>query len=295
MGRAALLARGRGRARLGGAVRAGSLLIALLVSGCFSSIEGGPPRLFSVAEESDIARARLARGEDAFYSAPAAQNKLVRNEIIAGRMRAIDTYYYAFEASLIRERQEVGFISSIISIGLSGAVPLVNAEATKNILGAASSGLQGATKAYSDEVLFQKTVQVLATQMRAHRDAVASNIIKKMNTFDLDAYPLSMALSDVDEYYAAGTIAGALIEIQKTVSAEADLTAAEKAAAVTVKFVPLTDLSRRIRAFWRTNPGKRPAIVTWLKENAQGMPFTVFITSENAPLHSQMIQFFGIP
>ena len=55
-------------------------------------------------------------------------------------MRAIDSYYYAFEASLIREKQEIGFISSIISIGLSGAVPLVPAEATKNILGAASSG-----------------------------------------------------------------------------------------------------------------------------------------------------------
>ena len=123
-------------------------------------------------------------------------------------MRAIDTYYYAFEASLIRERQEVGFISSIISIGLSGAVPLVNAEATKNILGAASAGLQGATKAYSDEVLFQKTVQVLATQMRAHRDIVASEILGRMRSLDIDAYPLSMALSDVDEYYAAGTISG---------------------------------------------------------------------------------------
>src|SRR2546423_9813686 len=98
--RRALLARGRGRIRLGGAMRAGSLMIGLLVSGCFSSIEGGPPRLFSIAEESDVARLRLARGEDAYYSAPAAQNKLVRNEFIAARIRALDTYYYAFEASL---------------------------------------------------------------------------------------------------------------------------------------------------------------------------------------------------
>ena len=59
-------------------MRAGGLLIGLLVSGCFSSIEGGPPRLFSVAEESEVARIRLTRGEEAYYSTPVAQNKLVR-------------------------------------------------------------------------------------------------------------------------------------------------------------------------------------------------------------------------
>ena len=216
---------------------AASLLIALLTSGCFSTIEGGPPRLFSIAEESGVARARLTVGEEAYYSAPAAQNRRVRNEIIAARMRAIDTYYYAFEASLIRERQEIGFISSIISIGLSGAVPLVSATQTKNILGAASSGVQGATKAFSDEVLFQKTVQVLATQMRARRDAVAADIFTRMKTLDIDAYPLSMGLSDIDAYYAAGTIAGALIEIQKTVSDKAKDGEDARTNAVEVTFV----------------------------------------------------------
>lgn len=223
----------RSRARFSGAMRAASLLIALLTSGCLSSIEGGPPRLFPIAEEAGVARSRVGSAEDGYYAG--ARNKPLRNEIVAARMRAIDSYYYAFEASLIRERQEFGFISSIISIGLSGAVPLVYAEGTKNILGAASSGLQGATKAFSDEVLFQKTVQVLATQMRARRDAVAADIITRMKTLDIDDYPLSMALGDVDEYYAAGTIAGALIEIQKTVSAESDQTAERKARAVVIR------------------------------------------------------------
>jgi hypothetical protein len=232
MGRAIFLAVAVGRVRRGSVMRAGSLLIGLLLSGCLSSIDGGPPRLFTITEESDVARSRLMTAEDNYYAAAGAKNKTLRNEIIAARMRAVDSYYYAFEASLIRERQELGFISSIISIGLSGAVPLVYAEGTKNILGAASSGLQGASKAFSDEVLFQKTVQVLATQMRARRDAVASDIITRTKTLDVDEYPLSMALGDVDEYYAAGTIAGALIEIQKTVGAESDQKAEQKARAV---------------------------------------------------------------
>jgi hypothetical protein len=295
MYRAARAAAERGGVRSRKAMTAASLLIALLTSGCFTSIEGGPPRLFSIAEESAVARARLTLGEEAYYASPVAQNKRVRNEIVFARMRAIDSYYYAFEASLIRERQEVGFISSIISIGLSGAVPLVSAVDTKNILGAASSGLQGATKAYSDEVLFQKTVQVLTTQMRARRDIIASDLVSRLRTLDIEAYPLSMALSDVDEYYAAGTIAGALIEIQKTVSAESRNAEAIKAGAVLVRFVPVTDLGRRIQAFFNASAANRAAVTAWIRENAQGLPFAVFIRSENAPLHRAIIQALGIP
>jgi hypothetical protein len=202
-------------------VQAASLVMALLTSGCLASIDGGPPRLFTIAEESGLARDRLIVSEGNYYTNAGSRNRIFRNDIIASRMRAIDSHYYAFEASLIRERQELGFLSSIVSIGLSGAVPLVYAEGTKNILGAASSGLQGATKAFSDEVLFQKTVQVLATQMRARRDSVAADLITKMKTLDVDVYPLPMALGDVDEYYAAGTIAGALIELSKTVGEKA--------------------------------------------------------------------------
>ena len=239
------------------AMTAASLLIALLTSGCFTSIEGGPPRLFSIAEELGVARARLSVGEEAYYATPSAQTKRFRNEIIAARMRAADTYYYAFEASLIRERQELGFISSIITIGLSGAVPLVSAVDTKNILGAASAGLQGATKAYSDEVLFQKTVQVLATQMRARRDIIASEIIERLRTLDIDAYPLSMALGDVDEYYAAGTIAGALIEIQKTVSAESRSAENQKAQAIIRGTFGFDDSGRILTAY--LVPGGEPS------------------------------------
>ena len=295
MYRAARAAAEQGGVRSRTAMTAASLLIALLTSGCFTSIEGGPPRLFSITEESAVARARLTLGEEAYYASPVAQNKRVRNEIIFARMRAIDSYYYAFEASLIRERQEVGFISSIISIGLSGAVPLVSAVDTKNILGAASSGLQGATKAYSDEVLFQKTVQVLTTQMRARRDIVASDLVSRLRALDIEAYPLSLALSDVDEYYAAGTIAGALIEIQKTVSAESRNAEAIKAGAVLVRFAPVTDLGRRIQAFFNASAANRAAVQAWIRDNGQGLPFSIFIRSENAPLHRAMIQALGIP
>lgn len=270
------------------------LALACLLSGC-NSVEGGPPRLFSVAAEADVARGRLVAAEDAYYTTGSARTKGIRNEIIATRMREIDSFYYAFEASLIRERQELGFVSSIIGIGLSGAVPLVSSIGTKNALGAASAAVQGATKAYSDEVLFQKTVQVLATQMRAQRDTVASDIITRMRTLDLDAYPLSMALADLDEYYAAGTIAGALIAIQKTVSAESQAAGATKANTIEVAFSPVTDLGKAIRAFWRSSARNKKSVEDWVDNNTDFGSVAVFLRSNSTPLYQQIIKQLSIP
>jgi hypothetical protein len=250
-----LFVTGRGHTRVANVVRASSLLVGLLLSGC-NSIEGGPPRLFTVEQEASVARGRVTAWEDSYYAT--SPSKFARNEIITARMREIDSYYYAFEASLIRERQELGFVSSIVSLGLTGAIPLAASLGTKSALGAASTFVQGGTKAFSDEVLFQKTVQVLATQMRGQRAVVAADIIKRMRGQELDTYPLSMALGDLDEYYAAGTIAGALIEIQKTVGAEARI--AEGAKANTVEFAFLSNSSTEALRICLKTPGAGNAL-----------------------------------
>ncbi len=286
--------RGAGELRRSLSAVAGLIAVALALSGC-NSIEGGPPRLFSVAVEADVARGRLIAAEDAYYTAGFARTKGIRNEIISTRMREIDSYYYAFEASLIRERQEIGFVSSIIAMALSGAVPLVASIGTKNALGAASLAVQGGTKAFSDEVLFQKTVQVLATQMRAHRDTIASDIITRMRTLDLDAYPLSMALGDLDEYFAAGTIAGALVEIQKTVSAESRAAEAAKATTIEVAFSPVTDLGKSIRAFWRSSAKNKKDVEDWVDNNTNFGSVPVFLRSNSTALYQQIIKKLGIP
>ena len=231
------------------------LLAGLLLAGC-NSIEGGPPRLYTVEYEATVARGRVTAWEDNYYAS--SPSKLSRNEIISARMRETDSYYYAFEASLVRERQEAGFVSSIVSLAITGAIPLVGSLGTKSALGAASTFVQGGTKAFSDEILFQKTVQVLATQMRARRAIVASDIIKRMRGQDIDTYPLSMALGDLDEYYAAGTIAGALIEIQKTVGAESRI--AEEMKANTVEFSFLSNASTEAIRICLKRPGARDGL-----------------------------------
>jgi hypothetical protein len=244
------------------------MLAGLFLAGC-NTIDGGPPRLFTVDYEAAVARDRLLGREGDYYATSASPTTTSRNEIIAMRMREIDSYYYAFESSLIRERQELGFVSTIVSLGLTGAIPLAASLGTKSALGAASTFVQGGTKAFSDEVLFQKTVQVLATQMQARRALVASDIISRMRSQDLDAYPLAMALGDLDEYYAAGTIAGALIEIQKTVGAAS--TDAQSVKASTMDFTFLSNSSTLALQACLKKPGAGKSLVNLLTPHSSGL------------------------
>jgi hypothetical protein len=65
--------------------------------------------------------------------------------------------------------------------------------------------------------LLSNTVQALQAQMRADRQTQASAIFAKMAA-PIDQYTLPMALSDVDKFYQAGTLASALVGLNKTVA-----------------------------------------------------------------------------
>ncbi|RVD55403.1 hypothetical protein EN828_25230 [Mesorhizobium sp. M2D.F.Ca.ET.185.01.1.1] len=109
-------------------------------------------------------------------------------------------------------------LSADANIALNSAASLVAPVGTKNILSAAAAGLTGAKSAYSDEVLQKSTIQLLQTQMRANRAIAWSNIIRRLGDSDA-SYPMALALSDLEEYYRAGTIPGALLKAQATISA----------------------------------------------------------------------------
>lgn len=223
--------------------------MALVLAGCLASFDGNPRRLFSVDEELRELRIVAPIAEIAHFEATNAllsekERIARRNEIIAARMYAIDVNYHEFEAALRRERQQLGFWSSAALVGLTGSATLVAAAATKTALEAAATILAGSTSAFKDEVLFRKTIDVLLTQMQAKRTFVAAHITEKMQTRSVADYPLGFAMTDVEEYYAAGTINGALVEIGKTVGKEADR--ADEAKANVRSYVYAPDMTARI-------------------------------------------------
>ncbi|MDJ0932061.1 hypothetical protein [Breoghania sp.] len=69
------------------------------------------------------------------------------------------------------------------------------------------TALKGGEKAYRKDVLIEKTLDILTTQMRAERKKIAAQIWQGLSKPDA-AYLLSLALSQLNDYAYAGTLPG---------------------------------------------------------------------------------------
>jgi hypothetical protein len=191
--------------------------IGFALSGCIPSTHP-PERLYPIAYEMDLIRTSqgdLVSQYRTFLSSPD-QAKLIRNEIIAQRMYAIDVQYTLYENALTRETQEVGFGALTTAEGLSTAATLVAPAATKTILSAAATAVLAIKGHYDSEVLLAQSMRNIQKQMRASRNLVAAGISAKLVQSVTD-YPLSAALSDLEEYYSAGTLTSGVIDTSTTV------------------------------------------------------------------------------
>ncbi|MEA2892648.1 MAG: hypothetical protein QOI05_3441 [Bradyrhizobium sp.] len=192
--------------------------VALVLSGCIPSTHP-PERLFPIAYEMDLIRTSqgdLASQYSANFLSSPAQAKLIRNEIIAQRMYAIDVQYTLYENALTRETQEVGFGALTTAEGLSTAATLVTPAATKTILSAAATAVLAIKGHYDSQILLAQAMRNIQKQMRASRNMIAAGISAKL-VQGVSDYPLSAALSDLEEYYAAGTLTSGVIDTSTTV------------------------------------------------------------------------------
>lgn len=210
-----------------GVMRGASLLIALLTTGCMATIEGGPGRLYSVADE--VAQARylledvpLVKGADAaiagkgfmnaYYAAKTeSDRKFYRDEIIGRRMYIIDVQYSDYEASLTRERQLFGFGTSTANQALTIGSTLAASQSSARILSGLAGGVGALKGIYDSELIIAKTIQIVEGQMRYQRGLVGNRIAESMKR-PTDAYPLSAALTDLEDYYLAGTFNSGLLK-----------------------------------------------------------------------------------
>jgi hypothetical protein len=211
------------------------LLLALpLVTSCIASNQTGPYRPVSIAEDVDSIRWVAYPGDlSAFYTLSPVSQASARNQMVTARMYIIDLEYHYYEARLTRELQDEGLLATAANLGLTGTAALIPVAQTSRLLAGIATGVTGLDKAYTEKELLSNTIQALQMQMRADRKSRAADIQSKMAKPDktptpIDEYPLAMALSDVDSYYQAGTLASALLGLQKTVSiAEANATQAK--------------------------------------------------------------------
>jgi hypothetical protein len=245
-----------------------------------------------------------------FNQAPAANQAVMRNEIVTARMYIADMEYHTFEARLTREMQDEGIFATAVNLGLTTSATLIPVAQTKTLLSGIATGVTGLDKAYNEKELLSNTIQALQTQMRADRKTQAGTIYAKLfkdagnNTKTITSiaeYTLPMALSDTDAYYQAGTVASALIGLSKTVAnadrnAEQakDLSGPNPAAVKAVKDTAVprnnTPPSGSSLRFTSTVVANNDAVVAVLKKylNPDGVPnsehaavISAFLTEKN--------------
>ena len=269
-----------------------SAIGALVVVGCAPSIKGAPPRLVPVGIE--IEQIRQISGPEwysAYVQAGGLQKSQLRDQIVFSRMYAIDLFYNEYELRLTRERQNVGFWFTVANLAVTTTGTLVGGEETKTILHAAATGLTGTKEAYDKNILIDRTIAVLQEQMRAGRKTIRVQIIQKL-ALSTSAYPLEFALSDLEDYYTAGTITGALIGVSHDASRKLALAEAIEEELFSASYGK-TDLAPRIRVFWRAN---RSLVEEWLVRNGINAGPTLFINSaEFAAEQARMVRELGIP
>ena len=181
----------------------------------------------------ELVRTNISNFDVTYLNLPEVDRIALRNGLIGSRMYAIDLQYTAFESNLTRERQQVGFAATTTNMGLSTASTIVDPARTKSILSGLATVVAGTRSAYNDEVLLARTIQNIQTQMRAERDRVGTRIIEGMR-MSTAVYPLGLAMSDLEDYYRAGTLTSGVLSVSEVVNKDAAAAEVQKSKVTTL-------------------------------------------------------------
>ena len=189
------------------------LPLIVMLSGC-ATLGGGMPRPpFDI--EKDIGELQSALQNSmsvtAYYSSP---SEVSRNKFVSSRLVLINIEYIKFIKGLSAEESQIHAATDILVLSLDIASTAFTTLTTKTVLSALSAGIGGTGLSIDENFYHKKTVPVLILAMNAERKAILLKIIQGISK-DLNGYPFEQALSDVNEYYIAGTIQGALNAVQR--------------------------------------------------------------------------------
>ncbi|MCG5249061.1 hypothetical protein [Methylorubrum extorquens] len=214
-------------------------------------------------------------------SAVSSEKREIRNQIVLSRLYGIDISYSEFEAQLTRERQAGSFATSTTILALTTAATAVGATETKTALSAIAAVLAGGREQFDKEVLLDRTVSLLQTQMQAERKRVKSRIVQNLE-LNTQIYPLELALSDLESYYRAGTITGALVGVSEDAGVRLREATVLEEQVISAQF-GATNLSDKLRAFFRASERHRAAMTCWLQ--GTGLRASLVI---NSPDYSEL-------
>ncbi len=202
------------------------IFLSLFVMGC-SSISGHPSRTVDPSKELQTLEPYFSNDVISIYDRKNNSEKNeYRNAVIQARIRAIDINYNIFLDNISSESKSlnVGTDSTVLLLGTAGAISTVSS--TQAILSATSATVTGVKTSFDKNAYYDSTIPALIAQMNASRKSLLANIYLGLAS-DYSKYSLIKALIDVEDYFQAGTIPGAVNAISQS-SGEQKTTAENK-------------------------------------------------------------------
>lgn len=141
-----------------------------------------------------------------FYKQPSKER---RNEFVSGRLVMMNIRYIQFVRTTTSEKQLLDSAVDILALSLNLAGASVGAAETKTILAAVAAGVTGSKTVVDKNFFYEKTVPALVAAMNAERKRVLATILEGIAE-PLDKYSFDKALTDLHDYYFAGTYLGAI-------------------------------------------------------------------------------------
>ncbi len=276
-----------------------ALLVPLAACGTFKNV-AGPSPAFSIDSDIKQFSEKYASSTSIteYYTKPAGEAR--RNEFVVGRLTLYNLQYIKFIHGFAIDRAQSQASFDITNLTLGVANSLVGGEADHAALTAATTLLGGSRVAIDKAFFADQAVPALVTQMNASRQAALVPILEGLKQKE-DVYGLPEALVDLQKYYEAGTIQGALMEVQVAASMKKNVADRQIEALRSQRFQEDAASKRIGRWIWPTgasqNPGgvwldaagavapENSARVTdlraWLKKNGwEGVPVQQFINGK---------------
>jgi hypothetical protein len=280
------------------AARVAIVLLLGLVGGC-ASVTGFPDRTADAAAELLQLQQYFAPDLIATYDAlPAEQRRARRDEIVNGRLAAIDLQFGLFQQAVYREGVGLNIGADVTLLGLGAAGAVVSDAGTSNILSALAGAVTGTRSSIERNAFAERTAAALVAQMVALRKKVLVRIRRGL-TIDATEYPLTQALVDLENYYNAGTIPGALVGIVESAGETAARAEGEIARVLEAAYVR-DDAGDILRELWRpggtTDPAAEERLRAWMATNGiDPGSITFFLRSDMfAPAREQAVRDLGL-
>lgn len=272
-----------------------AVLAPFVLMGCEAALQGQPratlddsrPSLNTLVIGGTLSQANV-------NAALVNQTDGKRNAIVLARVAELDTLYNEYESTLLFEARQSGFLLSFTGAlaGLAGSQASAAASQNYSLL---SGGINAAQSSYEKEVLAEQTMNALISQMRAERARVLGEIYDKLRA-PVSRYPVQAAISDLERYRQAGTLATGLVAMNQASVQRAEIETAAAAKKVD-RFV--TGVERRApgRDFQASVPTRtfqdRVRILSERIKNGQVSPEKVAAFMNNPPLSDpEFKQFF---